>query len=369
MSFGTISVRADIVIGVLVFFVVAFVAWLLLRKKPETPGIVPQVKLNALGSFKKLCAFWKPICFALLIGTISLLISHNYFGEKSFWHVFFHEIGFALLVATTIWIAFEFFSHIDAEDHWNARIEQISKNVFFGVWKKNFPDGLIKQAGRLILDQDFVRTDMHLVYTLSDASFTLGAETLKFVKLNTVATCKVRNISNDKAMLPLGIGLPNPMINELKLHCCLNKLVIKRGGKIEPIPTKTWDDALVKFKTDLDNDKCTVARMKLGEISLAPNEELEMILDYNMAKEAEDTEVFTTRFPVDSVTFTISDRGPTKREVRARSIHTEDLENDTSSEAGATYVFRLPHWLLPEQGFVIWWKDVPNRPSPNPSAT
>jgi hypothetical protein len=78
-----------------------------------------------------------------------------------------------------------------------------------------------------------------------------------------------------------------------------------------------------------------------------------------MAKEEEDTELLQTRYPTDSLSVTIFDHGPTRRIVRARSIHLGDLRDDTPKEANGCYNFTLDRYFLPHQGFAIWWKKSP----------
>lgn len=314
-----------------------------------------------------------PLAIGFCAGVILLLISYFCLGPPKetdslwldFWRTSTKEAGFAFLVATVIWTCFEFYKSTQEDDHWNERIEAISKNVFFGVWKKNFPDGLIKEAGRLILDQTFIRVGLHITYTIADEEFAGPNGTVKFVKLNAVTTSKVKNVSNDVAELPVGIALPNPMIDEMKPFCKLNRISIKKDGKEIAV---SLDKAEAAFRAALKDDSVSQVMMPIQEVTLDPDEEVDMVFDYTMAKEFEDTEVFTTRYPTDSVTLTVHDRGAIKRVVRARAIHPTDLVNDSSSETYGSYNFRLQRYLLPQQGFVIWWKTVPDRQKPRQTA-
>src|SRR4051812_34605439 len=78
--------------------------------------------------------------------------------QKSLFLLLIKEIGFALIVALTIWAMWEYFSLAESEDQWNERIERVAKSVFFSVFKRNFPEQLIQEANLLLLEQNFVRT-------------------------------------------------------------------------------------------------------------------------------------------------------------------------------------------------------------------
>jgi hypothetical protein len=140
---------------------------------------------------------WYATVVALLLGLLLLAVS--YWGAQGypFLRDATHEIGFALIVAVTIWTTYEFFTQAETEDQWNNRIETITRNVFFGVFKRNFPSDFIKEANVLVLDQTFMREDLHVIYTISDANYTdRSGRQRTFVKLNAVARYKVFNVGN-----------------------------------------------------------------------------------------------------------------------------------------------------------------------------
>jgi hypothetical protein len=315
----------------------------------ERGGKVPYINKNAI--------------IAGLVGLLFLAVSYWGVDKGSFLRDLCHEIGFALVVAVTIWVTFEFFARADTEDHWNERIEKITKNVFLGVFKRNFPDEFIREAHSLVLDHTFIRYGLNVTYTISDGSYAnRDGQTQKFVKLNAVARYRIKNVGNSAARLPLGIELPNPMIEEMKPTCKVSRISVKRGGTETKIDLSAAEEA---FREAIKNDNNSQVKFEVPNISVGQNEEIEVVFDYVMAKEEEDTEIFQTRYPTDSVGITIMDRGPTARAVRARSIHGSNLEDDTSAERTGTYNFKLSKYLLPYQGFVIWWKKVPNEPQEN----
>src|SRR5690606_11582625 len=92
-------------------------------------------------------------------------------------------------------------------------------------------------------------------------------------------------------------------------------------------------------------------------VELEPGERVEVEMRYVMAREEEDSESFETLYPSDSIRLMIVDRGPTARRVGASSHHPMELEDQTMD--GGPYQFRLNRYLLPHQGFSIWWKKFP----------
>jgi hypothetical protein len=268
--------------------------------------------------------------------------------------ILLHEAGFALIVALVIYMMFEYFSQVESEEQWNERIERIAKSVFFGVFRRNFPPELIQEANVLLLEQTFIRLGFHVTYTLNDdvVHDEKGAPS-NFVRMEAVARSRIRNISNAAANCPISIGLPNPLQENLKQKCCVNRVVVRRKGVVENINQQT---AEAKFREQLRDNSSHIARFVLEPVNIGPGEEIEVTWDYVMAKEEEDTEIGQTIYPADSVIITVMDTKPERRIVRARSIHPAPLENDTSAEAKGTYIFRLERYLLPHQGFAIWWK-------------
>lgn len=139
---------------------------------------------------------------ALLLGLLLLAVSYWRVVEYPFWRDLTHEVGFALIVAVTIWSTYEFFTQSETEEQCNKRIETITRNVFFGVSKRNFPSDFIKEANVLVLDQTFMREDLHVSYTISDGEYRDRAGTCRTLSgLMPVARTLQRFFSR-----PVGLG-------------------------------------------------------------------------------------------------------------------------------------------------------------------
>ena len=318
-------------------------------------------------TFKRFSAWNKNAVIALSFGTILLILSYAVLSEITLFHNVIQElsreIGFALIVAVIIWVTFEYVSQSETEEHWINRIEKISKNVFLGVFRRNLPEKFIEEATMIVLNHTFIRSDMHITYTLIDEQFTnRSGELQKFVRLNAIAKSKIKNISYQKAKLQILLGLPNPIIDEMKAVCNVHKVIIKQGG-VDDVPDLKASEA--KFREELKNDRKFRAIFEVKEIEILPEQEVEMIFDYSMAKEEEDTEIFQIGSPTKNISITVVDTVPNSRIVRAMAIHRCNLEDNSSAERRGTYCFILNEFFLPYQGFAIWWKKEPQaRPMP-----
>jgi hypothetical protein len=233
---------------------------------------------------------------ALLLGAVFLLISYLGVDDSHpFLKNFTHEIGFALVVAVVIWLTFEFFSRSTDEQRWLARIEVISRNVFMGVFRRRLPEGLVNEITLLVLNHNFIRESIHVTYTITDHHFMArDGSRQNFVCLNATARLKIRNVSEAKCKLPIVLGLPNPLIDEMKQYCKVNKASYKEGGIETPFDLRAAEH---KFREDLQNDNKFTATFDLGPVDVQPNVEVELFWDYTMAKEEEDTEIFQTVVP------------------------------------------------------------------------
>jgi hypothetical protein len=297
------------------------------------------------------------VMLALVVAILLLVVNHYAVAEGSLLSLLTREIGLALLVAVAIWFIFEVSTQQESEEVWNKRIEAMASNVFFGVLKRNLPEKFIQEARALALENDFVRSNLTVTYTITDATYTDRAGHLrKFVRVSAVASSRIKNLGSVKGDLPVAIGLPNPLIDEMKCECRVTGVLIKRGTQEERPPL---EDATAKFAEAIKDDTKHQIPFHVCTIPVEPGEEVELTMSYLMAKEAEDTEIFQTKYPASSITVTILDRGPTKRAVRARAIHLAELDNASSAEDDGTYVYKLERFFLPRQGFAVWWKEVP----------
>jgi hypothetical protein len=212
---------------------------------------------------------------ALVAGIVLLIISNSdvIFSstsahideQKSLVRLLIQEIGFALIVALIIWAMWEYFSQAESEDQWNARIERVAKSVFFGVFKRNFPEELIQEANLLLLEQNFVRSGCHLLYTLRDDSFARDdGRQMPCVILEAVVRFKIKNIGNESLPCPLATSLPNPMHPAIKPKCAVHRVQVRaHGGELID---QDLNEAEKKFRIELADNLKHQARFELPPV-------------------------------------------------------------------------------------------------------
>ncbi len=280
--------------------------------------------------------------------------------NKDLIHTLSKEIGFAFIVAIVIWTMFELFNREEEEVVFNSRLEQIKRSVFFSVFKRNFPDQLMDEADKLLLGESFIRPSIDVLYTLTDSECSRDGVDgkVRIVLLNSVARYRVKNVGNEPLHCPNKAALPNPMHPEMKDLVRVKNVHVTIG---DDDPQKIdLTKAEEKFRERIQDNSIYDVRFELDDILVGGGKEIEIVWEYTMVKEEEDTEVMRFLFPTGSLNLTIIDRTTSPRLVRARSIHRVDLTTVSVEREIGVYKYSLDHFLLPQQGYMIWWKkDVP----------
>lgn len=310
---------------------------------------------------------WIRAGLAALVGAVIIGIGHGlrhipelepYPTAKelvSFCSILLHEVGFAAIVASAIYMTFEFFTHEENQREWNDRIETITSKVFYGVLRRNLPEALLNEANLLILNQDFIRKNLGLEYYLSDQIVDDENGTRRpYVKLEAVLRYTVQNISDETKTFPIRVAVPNPTLKELRLisDVISCSYAINGAAKSEPDLRNARD----RFRREMYSSNATHITCEFCNIEIPRDGYADVHLRYIMPKEDEDTEVFETLYPSDSLNLMIVDRDGLKRRIGASAHHPGELENQTLTADGGPYQYRLNRYLLPHQGASIWWK-------------
>jgi hypothetical protein len=294
-------------------------------------------------------SFWTWAGLSLALGLILILIADRMEGSPHL-STLFHEVGFAIIVAVLIWLIFERLSHARTDAIWHSRIDQITEDVFYGVLRRRIPKALMKTANELILTRDFVRSFLTIEYELKSM---LTDAQVHFVQLATTISYRLENIGDDDARFPVAISIPNPQVAALKKYVKVNRIIIQDSTGRDEVDLA---GPMRNFETDLENSREPQVTLHCKTISLKSEETVELTFDYVMAKEEEDDEIFQTIFAADSITLRITDRDGPFRVIGARSLHPRKLECLRYSPETGHYHYHLPHYLLPYQGVVFWWK-------------
>ncbi len=268
-------------------------------------------------------------------------------------------LGTALVLSIVISVTLERQNRSQFMMALTNKTRELSLSVFAGMFNRNHPDALLTAVKSQILERDLIRDSISVSYTLSLWTPPRGSARLngrRFVRVDVILSSTVTNVSTLRgvdagiARVPLGLALPNPMLDELKPEVKVSKFMV--GG--DSIASSEIDAANVKLQVALSDDEIEDGFVDFGFRDVQPGESLSVSANYTMMKEAEDTEVFRTLQIARSLSLTVNDNTNGQLKVRARSIHPSPLEKMASGSA--TTQWRLSDIILPQQGIMVWWK-------------
>jgi hypothetical protein len=295
--------------------------------------------------------------FLALVGFLLLIIAHEWL--KGLPYLAFHEIGFALLVSVVIWGLFEHVISTDAEEVWDRRMERLTNNVFQAVLRKDLPKGLLDEANNLVLNNAVVRRNFQVTYTLSDVTVSDVDPCLEAVAVQAVMEFEMENVSTDVFDWDVKLALPNPVHPSLKRLVEVSGLEVTKGNEVLQLDLEAAREA---FQAALAQVAATHIPFRAGTVKLNPGETCRFSATYMMIKEGEDSEYLQTLYPADGLRITLFDPGAgTKRLLFASAVHRHELEATESSSIPKARIFRIPGYLLPHQGVLIWWKKKPTQ--------
>lgn len=297
-------------------------------------------------------------------GMALLLTAHLVVVDKeAVLFLLLHEIGFALIVSLVVWAMFEAQLSHEAEATWDRRIERVTKNVFQAVLRKDLPKELLDEANNLVLNSRLTRNAFTVTYTLADAQFEIGpGKNRDCVVVDALMEFTMHNVSTEEVDWPVNLLLPNPVHAGMKQLVAVRDMTVTKGGEAVILDL---EGARRGFLEQMEDNSKTRVPFSAGKVLLRPGEACEFSASYVMAKEAEDTELLSTLYPADGLRITIFDTaGDRNRITFARSVHRQPVEivsRGDNAAGNAAKIFRVPGYLLPHQGVLIWWKRRPDR--------
>lgn len=273
--------------------------------------------------------------------------------------------GVAVILSIIISITLERHSRAHFTSALATKTKELSLSVFTGMFNRRHPPALLAAVKSQILERDLIRESLSVTYTLSLWEPPQEHARLKdqcFIRVDVLLSSTVRNVSTVTsgsagiATVPIGLALPNPMLDELKPFVRINEVVING----QPLEATIIEEQNAAMQADLSRDAEEDVSVSFGERTVSPDETLSVSANYSMMKEYEDTEVFRTLQITQGLTLTVHDNTGRGLVVRAKAIHSRGLEKMASSTA--TTQWRLPDIILPQQGLIIWWKKRPLTP-------
>lgn len=292
-----------------------------------------------------------------LLGLVLILLAKYVMAETVF-QTGVKEVGFALLISVIVWGLFENQISNNAEAVWDLRIERLTDSVFQAVLRKDLPKGLLDEANNLVLNNSAIRENFQVTYTLDDLSITSSDPCFSAVRVQAIMEFRMKNVGTDVFKWDVNLALPNPVHTALKQLVEVNRVTVTKGG--EPI-TLDLEAAQTKFLKGVAESNGTHILYHAGTVDLNPGESCEFEATYQMIKESEDSEYLQTIYPCDGLRVTIVDVAPeSSRTVFADAVHRHELQETESSSEPKARIFKIPGYLLPHQGVLIWWKKAQN---------
>ncbi|HWX86495.1 MAG TPA: hypothetical protein VNZ48_23085 [Xanthobacteraceae bacterium] len=291
---------------------------------------------------------WASIIF--LIGLVAVMASELIESSRIV-QILLHEIGFALIVASVVWFIFERISESHSERVWKRRSEKIAEDVFYGVLRRRLPKELLVVANELILAQDVIRKELCLSWEIFDGTAELN-EICGFpvVRLDTRVSYRLLNISERPKTHQIVLSLPNPTLRGDHKLPMLSGVVIRQGDQLLAPAETLLSQALCNRK---EEDSRVI--FNIASINLPADSDAFIAIEYSLLKYENDTDLFQTVFPADSISISIRDHRPGARLVGVRALHRDKLTVERCLPDKGVYEYKLPKFFLPHQGVIVWW--------------
>lgn len=238
------------------------------------------------------------------------------------------------------------------------KTEILGVNILMGMFEARHNPRLFNLVKDKIFEKKIMRRNIDINYTICDldADFTgTRLEGEQFVRVDVILSTVSENInlartsSNGRVKLPVNLGLPNPMLDELKPYVRINSFRI--GDDV--LDQARIDDINAELQEKLKDDASVDAFIKVDECWLDPGEQVTVSGSYTMVKELQDTEVFRSIEIAENIHLTVVNRSSANLVIRARSLSHGTLHGQKSPSAQQ---WKLDDLSLPLQGIMVWWK-------------
>ena len=289
-----------------------------------------------------------------LLGLV-LVLGSGYVPEASLFYPIAklgHEIGFALIVAITAWLTFEYFARSETEEMWRARISEITENVFYAVHRRRLAPEYIAMANELILTPKFLRREWRIEVDLSDGVYVKKGRQTPCVLLSTTNFYKIENVTETTQTFALKIMIQNTFDPDLNALIGVPMVSVSRGlQKFCLDLTKQRE----KLKADLATNLQFVT-FHMGDFALGPKDHLSVSNTLTVPKSGHDSELYLGLYPADQLDVVIMNHGPTNRDFGVSSIHQDEFELVQEAVGVRRKHLRISRYFLPSQGVMVWWK-------------
>lgn len=265
------------------------------------------------------------------------------------------ELGFALLVAVSVWVIFELNLRLQADKEFSNRLERVAENVFAGALGANLPQSYVREVMRVAIQVSMMRKSFAAHYTLRDAvARTADGSDLPYVELIADLSFHVQNLGTDSQRCPVSMEVPNPVHASLKKTVSVRVVEVTHNGTAV---SSDNDEAMRRFSDRLATATEPNVLYDAGDFAMEPSDEAFIRLEVVMAKEVEDMELIEFGKPCDGLTLTLTDTNPDSgRRIFARTLHRREIRAEPTEANPGRYTLVQNDLFLPHQGALMGWK-------------
>ncbi len=278
-----------------------------------------------------------------------------WFLKATTWIGVLREVGFASLIALILAVFIEQSSRARMEAAASKRQQEISENVFRGIFETDIPKVMVDEVVDSILKAKIIRLEHAATYVADDKEIEIEGSRHSYVKLRIASLYTLKNVSRDEVQVPVTIMFP--------VH---SQPVLRDLASLELI--------------SIDDHVLTTEEIQEGDSAL-PNTEYEQRYQwfrpvasggtltvrstFTLIKEISDNEVWTSLYP--SLTMRLSvTMNCRNMEFGADALNRGTLKKVAGQGSTGHHGWELARPVLPYQGIIFWWRP---KPSPDPDVS
>lgn len=267
--------------------------------------------------------------------------------------IFVVELAFAIIIAIIIAALFERAAREEMNREINKKITDIEDCSFKSLVRAMIPRELASEIIDQIKNIRFIREDFCVNYTLEDDQINENGE--KFIKVVSEINFKLTNISKSKKHHRFMIRLPDPIVSDMRDHVDVVSYSVDGNERVTKERARS-------FRNLINSNNDDQVPYDLGSEEINAGQTIRVCAKYIMAKEVEDTEVLTSSYCADGLRVSVRDSTSDNLglHINAGIIGNATLQ-PFSATGGRTANWEVDGWLLPNQGFKLWWKNKTRR--------
>jgi hypothetical protein len=306
--------------------------------------------------------------------TVRAFDRQSHSASEANWAIFLAEtlqaLGLTMLAAVFISSTVDRRTRGYFFDELARKTEALGSNVLLGMFETRHHPRLFSLVKEHIFEKKIIRRNIDINYTLTDLDIDLSNTRLaaeKYLAVDVIISTVSENINvaqtGTKGIveLPIRLGLPNPILPELKPFVKVNSF---RIGDVT-LPADRIAEINEDLQKQLVDDRLVDAPVNIGSVPMMPGEQVTVSGSYTMVKELQDTEVFRSNEIAENIHLTVVSKSRDDLVIQARSLAHGKLYGQVSPTAQQ---WKLDDLSLPLQGIMVWWKKSPKALSPLQSA-